>query len=150
MENTKVFPTKTYIRTCYKTYKNGAETINLEEKHRLMELTILELLTGNLDQWQSRRYKNANGAGRMYKGYTRHTNSLVRHAELRTPKRSRDISEATHHHSSQSPTLKEPSENEKEEERDNPIWIKDTEEGWPVVRIPYQWIFRRQYLRAKS
>ena len=73
--------------------------------------------------------QNDNGAGTMYKENTRHTNSLVRHAELRTPKRSRDITEATHHHSSQSPTLTEPSENEKEEERDIPTWIKDTEEG---------------------
>ena len=74
----------------------------------------------------------------MYTKHPRQMNSLVRHAELRTPKRSRDITEATHHHSSQSPTLIEPSENEKEEERDNPIWIKDTEEGWPIVRKTYQ------------
>ena len=86
----------------------------------------------------------------MYKGYTRHTNSLVRHAELRTPKSSRDITEATHHHSSQSPTLIELPKNEKEEERDNPVWIKDTEEGWPIVRESYQRIFRPQNQRAKS
>ena len=50
MENAKAFPTKTYIRTCYKTYRNGAEKINLGEKHRFMKPTILELLTENLDQ----------------------------------------------------------------------------------------------------
>ena len=76
---------------------------------------------------------NTKGAGRMYKENTRHTISLVRRADRRTSKCSRDTTEAIHQHIPE-PLTKGSSENEKEEEKDTPNWIKDTEEGTLLVR----------------
>ena len=70
-----------------------------------MKLTILEVQTGNLDQWQSRRQKSQ-WRGRMYKGNTGHTYSLVRRFDVTTSKSSWDL-QRLNIHTPPSPSLKE-------------------------------------------
>ena len=78
---------------------------------------------------------NTNGAGEknLYKENTRHTISLVRRADRRTSKCSRDTTEAIHQHIPE-PLTKGSSKNKKEGEEDTPNWIKDTGEDGPIVR----------------